>query len=250
MHVAWRTRLPYAELLHENARLAHRVHHAGIGDENDDERDERVDDEVHPREVEREEIIVRGHRWPNEIRAAHGQQGRLRLVVRESTAVLLLRPEEDQVVQIEKEQRRVDDDQRAVRMLAAEHVLVPDEASGDCRALQRDRAENPHGAVREVVRDELVRSTEVDRTLEKVRLERVPDDQTNAVQGDQDEILERLNEFSSFRRRERESRERRCTMELSATNRIEQPNFWNFLRVNIKMVSSEPMKPKGKRIHG
>ncbi len=40
------------------------------------------------------------------------------------------------------------------------------------------------------------------------------------------------------------------TIKLSATNKIEQPNFWNFFRVNIRIVNNEPIKPNGNNIQG
>jgi hypothetical protein len=40
------------------------------------------------------------------------------------------------------------------------------------------------------------------------------------------------------------------TIKLSATNKIEQPNFWNFFRVNISIVNNEPIKPNGNNNQG
>jgi hypothetical protein len=40
------------------------------------------------------------------------------------------------------------------------------------------------------------------------------------------------------------------TIKLSATNKIEQPNFRNFLRVNIRIVNNEPIKPNGNKNQG
>jgi hypothetical protein len=50
-------------------------------------------------------------------------------------------------------------------MFPTANVLIPNHASRHCGSFQRDDAENPHGTVREVARDELVRSTEIDRSF-------------------------------------------------------------------------------------
>lgn len=221
------------------------MHHTGVGDQDDDERNERVDDEIHPGEVKGEEMLVEFFGRPDQIRAAHRQDGLRRLIAGELNILLLFGTEENQIVQVEEEENRINDDQRAKRMFVTENILIPNDSARHGGAFERNRAENPHGAVREVTGDELVSSTEVNRTLEKIRLKRVTNDQAKAIQGDQHEILK-----GGRWARERTARRARFTIELSATKRIEQPNLWNFFRVKIRMVKSEPRKPKGNNTHG
>ena len=166
------------------------MHHTGIADENDDERNERIDDEVHPGEVIGEKIFVGSLRWTDQVRAAHRQNGFRRLILLEVKVLFRFGTEENQIVRVEKEKNRINDDQRAKRMSVTEHVRIPNQPTSDRSAFDRNRAENPHGAVRKITGDEFISSTKINRTLEKIRLKCVTSDQTKAIQHDQNEILE------------------------------------------------------------
>lgn len=137
------------------------MHNTGIGDENNNEWNERIDDKIHPREIKCEKIIVRFFRRSNQIRTAHGQHGFLRSIAGKRIFLLLFGAKEDQIMQIEKEKDRINDDQGTVRMSMIENILIPNDSSCHRCSFERNGAKDPHSAMREITGDEFVGSTEI-----------------------------------------------------------------------------------------